>query len=127
MLEKVILKNIVNQRNIKKHFPSASTANVSNSSVNTSDSINTSGSVNAKDSVSVSDENNNELVLTPEEKVMNAEIIQALKVVNSNYSFTSTQDDGERFRLMFPDSTIAKNFQQSKTKVNYTISMVYTT
>ena len=44
------------------------------------------------------DENNNEVeltVLTPEDKVMKAETIQALKVVSSNYSFASTSDDGE--------------------------------
>ncbi|CAL4218681.1 unnamed protein product, partial [Meganyctiphanes norvegica] len=50
-----------------------------------------------------------------------AEIIQALKVVDSNYSFSSTCDDGERFKLMFPDSNIAKNYCQSRTKVNYVI------
>ena len=52
---------------------------------------------------------------------MKAETLQALKVVNNNYSFASTCDDGKRFRQMFPDSVIAKNYQQSKTKVNYTI------
>ena len=31
------------------------------------------------------DDNNNEVELTPQEKVMKAEIIQALKVVSSNY------------------------------------------
>ena len=58
------------------------------------------------------DENNNEAniseILTPQEEVIRAETIQALKVVNSNYSFLSTTDDGDRFRSMFPDSNIAK-------------------
>ena len=67
------------------------------------------------------DENNNGLELSPQEKVMKAETLQALKVVSSNYSFASACDDGDRFREMFPDSVIAKNYHQSKTKVNYTI------
>ena len=71
--------------------------------------------------VNEADENNNVLKLTPEEEVTKAEILQALKVVSSNYSFASTVDDGERFRLMFPNSPVAKKYQMSKTKVSYTI------
>lgn len=66
------------------------------------------------------DENNNVLNLSPEE-VLKAETMQALKVVSSNFSFASCHDDGDRFRQMFPDSTIAKNYHQSRTKVNYVI------
>ena len=66
------------------------------------------------------DENNNDVKLSLEE-VMKAEILQALKVVNSNYSFNSTCDDGERFRLMFPNDPVAQKYHQSTTKVNYTI------
>ena len=58
---------------------------------------------------------------SPEEEVMKAETLQALKVVSSNYSFASTCDDGERYCEMFPDSVIAKSCHQSKTKVNYMI------
>ena len=66
--------------------------------------------------------NNNQIELTPEEQVMKAETLQALKVVSSNYSFASTTDDAERFRLMFPDSPTAAKYQQSRTKVNYVIN-----
>lgn len=66
-------------------------------------------------------ENNNQIELTPEEQVMKAETLQALKVVSSNYSFASTTDDAERFRLMFPDLPTAVKYQQSRTKVNYVI------
>ena len=52
---------------------------------------------------------------------MKAETLQALKVVSSNYSFSSTTDDAERFRLMFSDSLTAAKYQQSRTKVNYVI------
>ena len=52
---------------------------------------------------------------------MKAETLQALKVVSSNYSFASTTDDAERFRLMFPDLPTAVKYQQSRTKVNYVI------
>ena len=78
----------------------------------------------SSESVSVSqenDENNNVDKLAPQEEVLKAETLQALKVVRSNYSFASTVDDGDHFTLMFPDSEIAKKYSMSKTKVNYVI------
>ena len=60
-------------------------------------------------------------VLSQEDMVVKAETIQALKVLNHNYSFLSTTDDGDRFRLLFSDSYIAKKYQMSKTKVSYVI------
>ena len=86
--------------------------NISDNSINISDSIN----INEEN-----DENNNQIELTPEDQVMKAETLQVLKVVSSNYSFASTTDDGERFRLMYPDSPTAAKYQQSRTKVNYVI------
>lgn len=78
-------------------------------------------SVNIGDnSVNVNDENN-VFKLTPQEEVIMAETVQALKVVSSNYSFSSTTDDSDDFRRMFPDSVIAQKYHQSKTKVNYVI------
>ena len=35
--------------------------------------------------------------------------------------FTSAKGDYDRFKLMFPDSTIAKGYQQSDSKVQYLI------
>ena len=35
--------------------------------------------------------------------------------------FTSAKGDYDRFKLMFPDSTIAKGYQQSDSKVQYVI------
>ena len=56
-----------------------------------------------------------------EEQVRKAEIIQALKSVKSNYSFVSASGDGERFKEMFPDSQITKEYKQNETKCKYTI------
>ena len=61
------------------------------------------------------------LTLTTEELIQKAEILQALKYVNANYSFASAFDDSERFQLMFPDSEIAKNYHQGPTKIKYNI------
>ena len=56
-----------------------------------------------------------------EEQVLCAEVLQALQVVNSNYSFASSENDNERFKMMFPDSKIAQSYRQGKTKVRYNI------
>ena len=65
--------------------------------------------------------NNPKLSLSIEEEIRKAEIIHALTCVQSNYSFASTSNDGERFRSMFPDSQIAKHLKQGETKIKYTI------
>ena len=59
------------------------------------------------------------VILTNEEHVLKTEIIQALKIVDGNFSFTSANGDGDRFRTMFPDSAIAKSCKQRETKVKY--------
>ena len=78
-------------------------------------------SINVNEERDINNNNNNECHLTPEEKVVKAETLQALKFVSSNYSFASAADDGDRFRLIFPESKIAAKYQQSKTKINYVI------
>ena len=95
----------------EKHTRKFNDANISVSTVSEND-------ISAIDDI---DENNNEPELSREEEIRKAETIQALKVVSSNYSFASTVDDGERFRRMFPDSTIAQNYHQSSTKLSYVI------
>ena len=60
-------------------------------------------------------------VLTPEESIVKAEVLQALNHAQCNYSFASARGDSERFREMFPDSEIAKNYQQGETKVKYNL------
>ena len=59
------------------------------------------------------------VILTNEEQVLKAEIIQALKIVDGNFSPASANGDGDRFRTMFPDSAIAKSYKQGETKVKY--------
>ena len=56
-------------------------------------------------------------VLTQEESVVKAEILQALQYVECNYSFASAEKDSGRFKAMFPDSDICKNYRQGETKV----------
>ena len=51
-----------------------------------------------------------------------AEIRWDLKVVDSNFSLRSCLDLNDLFQVMFPDRTIAKNFQLSKTKCGYYIN-----
>lgn len=61
------------------------------------------------------------IILTDKELTNRAEIIQALKVVDSNWSFSSAADDSERYQKMFPDSEIAKCYKQGSSKVRYII------
>lgn len=61
------------------------------------------------------------IAFSPEDQVTNAEIIQALHHVDNNHSFASASTDTERFQKMFPDSQIAKDYEQGKTKIKYNI------
>ena len=55
------------------------------------------------------------------ESVTKAEILWAMKIVLSHFSFRASTDVGGLFQNMFPDSAIAKKFSCGKTKVNYMI------
>ena len=59
--------------------------------------------------------------LCTKDKVLSAEIIEVLDLVNNNQSFASCNGDGDKFRKQFPDSEIAKNFNQQETKAKYTL------
>ena len=61
------------------------------------------------------------VVFSSKESIINAEILQALKTVDSNFSFASTNGNGKLFREMFPDSDIAKGYKLSKMKIKYSI------
>ena len=61
------------------------------------------------------------VALWSDEQIMEADILQPLKTVVSNFSFASANGDGDRFRQMFPDSKIAKGFSQNETKMMYVI------
>ena len=56
------------------------------------------------------------------DNVTNAEILWALKVVKSHYSFRSSTDMKQLFEAMFTDSTIAKQMSVGKTKVAYIVT-----
>ena len=60
-------------------------------------------------------------VLLPQEEISNAEILQALKCVDSNISFVAANGDGSRYQKMFPDSKIAEGYKQNETKIKYNI------
>ena len=60
-------------------------------------------------------------VLPPIDQVNNAEIVQALDCVDSNFSFASTNNDAKKFQRMFPNSKIAESYRQAGTKTIYVL------
>ena len=61
----------------------------------------------------------NAFKLTDSEKVLKAEVLQALHVAQYNISFSSSADHSSLFKLMFPDSAIAACYRQSYSKIAY--------
>ena len=61
------------------------------------------------------------LVLSTKEVILKAEISQSLHMVEKHHGFASPKGDSDRFKLIFPDSTIAKGYQQSDSQVQYVI------
>ena len=61
------------------------------------------------------------VVFSSKESIIRAGILQALKTVDSNFSFASANGNGKLFREMFPDSDIAKGYKQAETKIKYSI------
>ena len=47
---------------------------------------------------------------------MNAEILQALNMVDKNYLFSLSKDDSDRFKKIFLKSQIAAKYSQEETK-----------
>ena len=60
-------------------------------------------------------------LLSTEDQFIQAETLQALDCVQSNYSFSSANSDNEKFKQMFPDSKIAQSYRQGETKIKYVI------
>ena len=56
------------------------------------------------------------------EVVLKAELIWCLDVVQSKYSFRSSDNKFPQFAYMFPDSKIAKNFSFGRTKCGYLVT-----
>ena len=57
------------------------------------------------------------IMFNSKEQVIREEVLEALQVFNSNYSFASSGNDNERF--MFPEYKYAQSYCQGKTKVKY--------
>ena len=59
--------------------------------------------------------------MSTEDQVIRARTLRALHCVQSNYSFTSVNNDNEKFKQMFSDSKIAQSYKQGETKIKYVI------
>ena len=59
--------------------------------------------------------------LSIKEHVLRAKTIQALNCVNSDLSFASANDDGDRSQSMFLDSKIVEKYSQNEIKMKYVI------
>ena len=59
--------------------------------------------------------------LTKEEEVVKAETLHTLHFVDKNYSYSSSTQMSELYRIMFPDSAIAKSFTGGATKISYLV------
>ena len=58
---------------------------------------------------------------TTKDQILNAEIMQALNMVDKNYSFSSANGDSDRFKKMFPDLRIAAKYSQEETESKYVV------
>ena len=58
---------------------------------------------------------------TTKDQILNAEILQAVKMVDKTHSFSSANGDSNRFKKMFPDSQIAAKYSQEETKSKYVV------
>lgn len=61
-------------------------------------------------------------LVTNDDLKTKAEILWALKVCDSNFSFSSCDNLDELFQAMFPDSAVARSFKMGSSKVSYLIS-----
>ena len=61
---------------------------------------------------------------TTKDQILNAEILQALNMVDKNHSFSSANGDSDRFKKMFSDSQIAAKYSQKETKSKYVVQFV---
>ena len=59
--------------------------------------------------------------LSTEDQVLKPEIIRCIDIVDSNQSFSLSENDNDKYTKMFPDSDIAKSYKQKRNKVKYMI------
>ena len=55
------------------------------------------------------------------DQILNAEILQAVNMVDKNHLFSSVNVDSDRFKKIFPDSQIAAKFSQEGAKSKYVV------
>ena len=58
---------------------------------------------------------------TTKDQILNAEILQALNMVDKNHSFSSANGDSDRFKKMSPDLQISAKYSQEETKSKYVV------
>ena len=58
---------------------------------------------------------------TTKDQILNAEILQALNMVDKNHSFSSANGDSDRFKKIFLDLQIAAKYSQEETKSEYVV------
>ena len=58
---------------------------------------------------------------TTKDQSLNAEILQALNIVDKNHSFSSANGNSDRFKKMFLYSQIAAKYSQEETKSKYVV------
>ena len=63
---------------------------------------------------------NEGVVLSTEDQVIKAKIICCLDIIDSNGTFSAASNDDEKYKIMFPNSAIAKAYSQKHNKVKYT-------
>ena len=55
------------------------------------------------------------------DQILNAEILQALNIVDKNHLFSSVNVDSHKFKRMFLDLQITAKYSQEETKFKYVL------
>ena len=63
--------------------------------------------------------------LSTEDQVIHAEIIICLDIIDFNIPFSPADSNSEKYVAVFPDTTIAKSFQQKAKKVKHNLVLPY--
>ena len=63
--------------------------------------------------------------LSTEDQVIHAEIIICLDIIDSNIPLSPADSNSEKYVAVFPDTTIAKCFQQKAEKVKHNLVLLY--
>ena len=58
---------------------------------------------------------------TMKDQILNAEILQAVNMMDKNHSFSSVNGDSNRFKKIFSDLQIATKYSQEETKSRYVV------